>query len=192
MNEYKSRARFEPSPMYQMAEAMTDEEIEEVSAWFAQLKPVSSSKVIEADSVIETKIHPRLMMRQAVPDGKMEALNGRLIEIPEDPHLVEMRDPRAGFVAFVPRGSIEKGKILATTGGGKTIVCSTCHGEGLKGTNEIPRLAGLSPDYLVRQLKAFKSGKRNGAQASQMTPSVQNLDESEMVAISAYLGSLKP
>lgn len=192
MQEYRSRTRFEPSPMYMMAGAMSDAQILEVSQWFAALKPVQSSQVKEVDTVPKTAIHPTLQMRQVVEGGGTEPINGRLIEVPADAERVAMRDPRMGFIAYVPRGSIALGKTLVTTGGGKTVMCASCHGADLKGTAEIPRLAGLSPDYIVRQLTQFKNAQRHGAQAPLMLPAVGQMTPQDMIAVGAYLGSLKP
>ncbi|HEY8907633.1 MAG TPA: c-type cytochrome [Rhodoferax sp.] len=192
MREYKTRARFEPSPMFQMASAMSEQDMQDVSAYFAALKPVQSSRVEEVDQVPQTSIHPTLQMRQAVPNGVMEPINGRIIEIPADPERVQMRDPSAGFVAYVPRGSVETGHSLVADGGGKTLPCTGCHGDQLQGTPDLPRLAGLSPDYVLRQLQAFKSGNRHGEQSVLMKPVIDGLTPVEMVNIAAYVGTLKP
>ncbi len=43
-------------------------------------------------------------------------------------------------------------------------VCSACHGaDGNSGTPANPKLAGQHPEYLVKQLQEFKSGKRKNA-----------------------------
>ncbi|QJQ11554.1 c-type cytochrome [Pseudomonas putida] len=190
--EYKDRSRFEPSPMHVMAAAMSEQDMQEVSAYFAYLPAMASSRVQEANTVPKTVIHPTLRMRQVAQDGGMEPINGRLIEVPESAERVEMRDPNAGFVAYVPHGSIAQGQLLATEGGGRTIPCMACHGVQLKGTSDVPRLAGLSPDYVLRQLQAFKSGDRHGAQALLMKSVVDNLTVADMIAISAYVGTLDP
>lgn len=189
--EYKTRDRFEPSPMHEMAAAMSERDMLDVSAWFAALKPLRSSRVEEVERVPVTAIHPVLRMRQVVPGGG-EAIDGRLIEVPDDAKRVAMRDPYAGFVAYVPPGSVALGKFLATEDGGKTVVCTTCHGEGLRGTPETPRLAGLSPDYVLRQLQGFKSTSRHGGQAASMTAVVDRLAPRDMIAIAAYVGTLEP
>lgn len=178
--------------MHVMAAAMSEQDMNEVSAYFASLRPVRSSRVIEADAVPQSTIHPILRMRQVTAGGELEPIGGRLIEVPESPALVEMRDPNAGFVAYVPRGSIALGKMLATEGGGRTVACMACHGEQLKGTTDVPRLAGLSPDYVLRQLQAFKSGDRHGAQAILMKPAVEQLSVADMIALAAYVGTLEP
>jgi len=60
------------------------------------------------------------------PDGGTEPLGNRIIEVPEDEEVVVYRDPMSGFVAYVPKGSIARGKDLASTGNGKTVPCSIC------------------------------------------------------------------
>ena len=100
----------------------------------------------------------------------------------------------AGFSrsSIVCTRSIEKGRALATTGGGKTVQCASCHGPELKGVGAIPALAGRSPTYLVRQLYDFKHGARKGAESPQMKPTVENLAIQDMIALGAYVASLAP
>ena len=57
---------------------------------------------------------------------------------------------------------------------------------------DIPRLAGISPQYTVRQLYNFQSGTRSGPMAALMGPTVANLSAEDMVALAAYLASLDP
>jgi cytochrome c553 len=57
---------------------------------------------------------------------------------------------------------------------------------------EVPRLAGLQPVYLARQLICIQNGTRNGADDTSMKKVVENVSEDDMNAISAYLGSLPP
>ena len=43
-------------------------------------------------------------------------------------------------------------------------VCATCHGaDGNSGTPAYPKLSQQHPEYLIKQLQEFKSGKRNSA-----------------------------
>ena len=79
-----------------------------------------------------------------------------------------------------------------TGGDGRTIECLTCHGQDLKGLGDTPRLAGISPTYVVRQLNDFKNGDRDGTLGSLMTLTVASLTDEDMVAIAAYLASLDP
>ena len=85
-----------------------------------------------------------------------------------------------------------KGKELVEQGGGKTVACEACHGQGLKGNDNIPRIAGEHPIYTVRQLHWFKDGSRNGADAGLMKGPAETLNDDDIIAIAAYLGSLEP
>jgi cytochrome c553 len=101
--------------------------------------------------------------------------------------------PITGFNVYVPPGSIAKGKKLVTTGNsGKSITCSICHGDDLKGLGEIPGLAGQNPFYVVRQLYNFQSGAHSGTSAVLMKKVVVNLSEEDMLPIAAYVTSLRP
>jgi cytochrome c553 len=88
-------------------------------------------------------------------------------------------------------GSIAKGKALAETGGaGKTVACTICHGDNMRGLGNVPRRAGLHPIYIARQLYLFKDGTRNRVDAQLMKKPVARLTDDDILAIAAYLGSL--
>jgi hypothetical protein len=100
--------------------------------------------------VVETKMVPKTHVEGwiLVPNEEKgeEPIGMRIVETPEDHERFELRDSSIGFVAYVPMGSIKKGEELATKGGsGKTLRCSICHGEGLKGLGDVPFLAGRRP-----------------------------------------------
>ena len=40
----------------------------------------------------------------------------------------------------------------------RSVGCASCHGEGQKGMGEVPRLAGLQPLYVARQLFDMQHG----------------------------------
>jgi cytochrome c553 len=106
---------------------------------------------------------------------------------------VELRDPHASFVSYVPVGSLEKGKALVTSGGdGKTIACAVCHGPGLKGLGDVPGIAGRSPGNIARQIYYFQTGDRGGLWAPLMKGVVDKLTADDVIAISAYVASLDP
>jgi cytochrome c553 len=117
-----------------------------------------------------------------------EPLGQRIIEMPEQPEATELaRDPRSGFVAFVPIGSIAKGEALVTTGGdGRTARCTVCHGTDLKGTTTAPGIAGRSASYIMRQLYDMQQGAR---QTKTMKAAVAKLTVEDMVNITAYVSS---
>jgi cytochrome c553 len=130
--------------------------------------------------------------RFPVEHGGTEPIGNRIIELPQDDLSAESRDPRTGFVAHVPTGSIKKGEALVTTGGGKTTACAVCHGADLKGLGEVPPIAGRSPMYIYRQLNDIKIGTRNGAWVPLMKGVVEKLGDDDMIAIAAYLTTMSP
>jgi cytochrome c553 len=126
------------------------------------------------------------------PAGGTEALGNRIIEVPDDEEAVVYRDPIAGFVAYVPKGSIARGEALVATGGGTTIACGICHGPALQGLGEVPALAGRHPNYIVRQLWSMQNGERVGVSAALMKAVVEKLSVDDMLAIAAYTASRTP
>ncbi len=63
-------------------------------------------------------------------------------------------------------------------------VCAACHmGDGNSVISLNPKLAGQHPEYLTKQLKEFKSGKRANAV---MTGIATALSEDEMSTLAAY------
>jgi cytochrome c553 len=189
--DFKSGARLGEA-MPDIGKDLSDEDARQASEWFANLKPIVWQPVIETERVPKTFVNQHLM-RMPLPGGGEEPIGNRIIELPQDPARAESRDAHSGFVAYVPVGSIAKGKELVTTGGsGKTIACSICHGPSLSGLSEVPAIAGHSPIYLFRQLYYFKDGSRAGTMSALMKGVVARLDQDDMVAIAAYVGSLPP
>lgn len=182
--------------MAELARAMTDAEIQAAAEYFAAVKPRPWIRVVESDRAPQTTLSAGMYL--PVPGGGDEPLGNRIVEVPEDPTLVEIqRSPHTGFVAYVPVGSVKRGEALVTTGGGKTITCLACHGLDLKGqtlpgTGTMPSLAGRSPSYVVRQLFDLKTGQRHGPRSELMKPVVANLTTDDMLAIAAYLASRSP
>jgi len=171
----------------------TDDQVREAAEWFAGLE-VSDwiDEVIETDSAPRTYIGDG-RMRFIHPDGGTEPTGNRILEVPQDRELVTARHPYSGFTVYAPVGSVERGEALVTTGAdGRTVPCFICHGEGQRGLGDIPRLAGTSPLYVVRQLNDFQNGDRGGPMAALMAATVANLTEEDMVAIAAYLATLDP
>jgi cytochrome c553 len=201
MNDFKTGARKDPmvydpsqrsARMNGIAKGLSEEDTRKAVEFFAALKPAVWYKVEEAQTVPKTWINGG-RMRFALPGGATEPLGNRIITVPQDPVRVESRDPHSGFIAYVPKGSIKKGETLVKTGGsGKTIACEICHGEGLKGLGDIPRLAGIHPIYIVRQLYNFQSGANSSSAGAQMKKVAEKLTEDDMIAIAAYAASLAP
>jgi cytochrome c553 len=192
IGDYKSGARTGSGSMTTIAKAISDDDARAAAAYFASLKPRSWIRVVETDTVPKTYVGAG-NKRLRLPDGGTEPIGNRIIEIPEDENVVLNRDPRSGFIAFVPPGSIAKGETLVTTGGdGKTMPCGACHGPALQGLAEAPPIAGRQANYIVRQLFSIQDGSRNGSGAAQMQPVVAKLSLDDMLAIAAYTASRQP
>ena len=198
MADFKSGARTTsvpqrapPQAMIKTAKGITDAEIEQAAAYFSGLKPRAVIKVVETATVPKT--HVAGWFLAVSPGGETEPIAGRIIEVPEDLERFELRDARSRFIAYVPPGSVDQGRQLATTGGnGKSAPCTICHGPELNGVGPIPGLAGRSPSNLVRQLHDFQHGTRAGPWSPLMAPNVINLTLDDVVALAAYAASLPP
>jgi cytochrome c553 len=126
------------------------------------------------------------------PGGGEEPIGNRVLEMPEDLERTELRDSHSGFIAYVPVGSVERGRVLAAGTDPKTKACALCHGENLHGLGPVPRLAGRSPSYIARQLYDLQTGSRKGLWSPLMTEVVAKLTPADIVALSAYIASLSP
>lgn len=175
------------------AKAMTDEEIHAAAAYFSALPVPRTTKVVEAKTTPKTKMSGGLFIALEGAEAGTEALGNRIIEMPVNAHDFEVTlNPRQTYIAYVPPGSLKKGKNLVKTGAGKVTPCVACHGADLRGLGPIPRLAGRSPIYLVRQLYDMQHGNRVGAWSPLMAPVLGNMNEDDILVAAAYLGSLEP
>jgi cytochrome c553 len=197
IEDYKSGARKFAGPqrspsvvMMAIAKASNEEEIKAAAAYFSSLKPKFNISVVQTDTVPVTQIARVFYM--LVKDGGTEPIGNRIVEVPEDAAQFEHRDTRSKFIAYVPKGSIERGEKLATTGAGVTTPCAICHGPELKGVASIPAIAGRSPSYLVRQLYDFQQHARAGSASALMAPVVEKLTQDDMMALAAYVSSFPP
>lgn len=196
--DFKSGARTSSVPhrlptdwMATIGKAMSDAEIRSAAAYFAKLPLRSHLSVIETATVPRTVAKGWLLT--IVPNGGTEPLGDRIVETPADIDRFEQRDAHVPILAYVPVGSIAKGKALAHGSDASGIpACAACHGDDLGGTDEIPSLAGKSPTYIVRQLHDFRSGARSGPSAEAMQAVVAPMRQADMLNLAAYLASLKP
>jgi cytochrome c553 len=191
MADWKSGDRKYGGTMVAMVKVITDAEIKEAADYFASLKPRPWIRVVETDTVPKNYV-AQGNKRLVHPAGGTEPIGNRIISVPEDEEAVVYRDPISGFVAYVPTGSVAKGKELASTGGGKTIACGICHGPTLQGLGDVPGIAGRHPSYIVRQMWNIQNGDRTGKSAALMKAVVDKLSNDDMLAIAAYAASLTP
>jgi cytochrome c553 len=198
LNDFSNGSRKSADPnkgntktMAAIAKAMTPDEMRASAEYFGSMKWTPWVKVVETDKVPRTRIAGGLFL--ALDGTEKEPLGQRIIEVPENTEATEMlRNPRSGFIAYAPRGSIKKGEALVTKGIGRTTACGLCHGADLKGLGPVPGIAGRSPSYLVRQMYDMQQGARNGEWTGLMKPVVSKLTELDMLNIAAYVASLQP
>lgn len=192
MADFKSGVRNEPNRMNKIAQALSPEEIDQAAEWFSKLAPATGwTTVTEAATVAKSFVGGG-RMRFALPAGGTEPIGVRIITLPQDQSRATKRDIHSGFKAVVPPGSVKRGETLVKTGGaGRTLACGTCHGDMLQGLGSIPRLAGLQPIYLARQIYSFQDGDRHGLEAAVMKKPVEKLTDADIVAIASYIGGLK-
>jgi len=172
--------------MAAIARSLTDEESKAAADYFASLKFTKWIRVVESDTVPKfTATVNGLFLKE---DGDETApLGNRIVEMPEDTYQTNiLRNPRSGFVAYVPVGSVKKGETL-------TQACATCHGQGLRGgVGAMPPIAGRSASFLGRAMYDYKLGTRAGTLAQLMKPVVETLTDDDVLAIVAYVSSLEP
>jgi cytochrome c553 len=199
MHDFKNDLRKSAEPrkantnaMIAIAKGMTEEEIKQAAEYFAAIKWTTRYiRVVEANTVPKTRVQGGVHLVLEGAQAGTEPIGQRIIESPEHTeHFEILRDPRDGFVAYVPVGSIKKGEALVKTGGnGKTTACGVCHGADLQGLGPVPAIAGRSPSYLVRQMYDMQQGARKGEWADLMKPVVQKLTNEDLVNIAAYTAS---
>lgn len=90
---------------------------------------------------------------------------------------------------------LAKGEKLFRQGNPSTGVygCVNCHGEKGKGKAEnisvFPVIGGQHRDYLIKQLKEFRDGKRGNDPAGMMSGIAEKLTDQEIEAVAEYLSA---
>ncbi|MCF6324189.1 MAG: cytochrome c4 [Gammaproteobacteria bacterium] len=101
-------------------------------------------------------------------------------------------------ISTVDKKLAAKGKKLYYNGNPKTGVygCVNCHGDRGKGKSAtisiFPRIGGQHRDYIIKQLKDFKSSSRANDPAGMMADIAKKLSEKEMTAVAHYLSAQLP
>jgi cytochrome c553 len=171
---------------------LADTQVLAAAEYFSQQKNVTFLRVLEREFAPAHKVACGIY----VPDaGRSVPLKHRIVEMPIETRRFEARDPHTEYIAYVPKGSIERGRKLASAGGnGRTQPCAACHGADLRSGPDLegPALAGRFATYLFRQLFGFQSGARAGDIARPMQAVVAHLTQADMIDLAAYAASMKP
>jgi cytochrome c553 len=104
----------------------------------------------------------------------------------------DMLDLAAFFAAQRPTATgfkVDPAKAARGQGKATETLCSMCHLGGLKGQNEIPRVAGQHHDYVVKQLQDFQAGRRTN-DAGTMSSVSKTLGDQDIDDLANYLETL--
>ena len=196
MEAFRTSARRNPSPgyipgnsMHTVAMNATEADVASAAQYFSQLKGRPRVRVVEAARI--PKMREAAFVYARIPGAGTDPIGSRIVEGPSDFERHELRDDEMTYVAYVPPGSIRRGRSIATRGAnGLATACVACHGARLLGSGIIPPLAGRYPTYIVRQLVAFRTGARSTAASQPMQAVANQLSVEDMIAVAAYAGSL--
>jgi len=196
LNGFKTGARRSADPrkantneMARIAQLLTEEDAKAAANYFAALKWLPYVKVRESATApaVRSTVNGLFL---SIAGAEPIPLGQRIVEVAENPERTDVtRDPRSGFIAYVPIGAIAKGETLATSENTKTKQCGLCHGPDLRGKGNVPGIAGRTASYLSRQLWDIKQGARKSAV---MGPLVGNLEIEDIVNLVAYVASRTP
>ena len=174
--------------MNKAARAVNDDELKQAAAYYAQIPYRSRLHVVEAAMAPKAEVDGFSFARMR--SGGTEPIGHRILELADNRILFEYGDWRTTITAYVPPGSIARGRALVQSGAGAA-PCASCHGDRLQGIGTAPPLAGRSPSYLVRQLYDIQYGFRRGPAVAPMLPEVAHLNADDRIAIAAYLAAEK-
>ena len=91
----------------------------------------------------------------------------------------------AAAIALAFAGAVQAGNPEA--GKEKSRTCAACHGaDGNSATPDFPKLAGQHPDYLIKALKDYKSGKRKHAIMGPMAAPLNDRDIDDLAAFYSH------
>ena len=91
----------------------------------------------------------------------------------------QQKQARTGF-------KTEPARVTAGAKKAEETLCAMCHLGGMKGQNEVPRVAGQQVEYVINQFKAFKARERTN-DAGNMTSVAQTLSEEDMINLAHWI-----
>lgn len=145
--------------------------------------------------------HPEYLAKQLLNYKSGDRANPIMAGMVAGLSTEDMKDVAAYYSAQRPRPLaardrelIAQGRKLYRAGNAQTglAACSGCHlpnGAGIPA--QYPRLAGQHREYLVAQLKAFRSGERANDPNNMMRAVAARLTDTDIAALAEYLSGLQ-
>jgi cytochrome c553 len=194
MEDFKNGLRRNADPgktntnnMILYARNATAEEVRAAAEYFAAQPYPKRIKVVESRTAPKVIVTDGVHMPVVGDGAGMVPLGNKIVEVPDNNLQAAVRDTRMAWTAYVPVGSVSKGKAVAARH-----QCAMCHGANMEGLGPIPPLAGRSPHYMTRQMFDMKSGTRHGPWSELMKPVVDKMTVEDILSVAAYAGSLEP
>lgn len=88
-----------------------------------------------------------------------------------------------------PAFDADPAKVARGRAKAQEVLCTMCHLGGFRGQNEIPRVAGQHPQYVIKQMKAFKEGQRTN-DAGNMSSVSKTLSDQDIDDLAHFLVTL--
>jgi cytochrome c553 len=169
----------------------SEAEVESAATYFAAQKLRTRVRVIERPRVPQAHVVGWVYVADS--PRREEPIGVRMLEFAPDAERQQSLDDEMVYIAYVPPGSIDRGRSLAQHGQRNgAAACVSCHGWTLRGTDMAPPIAGRSPTYLLRALLAFKTGARDGAKAATMRAVIAPLELGTLIDAAAFAASRQP
>src|SRR5262249_42864855 len=81
---------------------------------------------------------------------------------------------------------------LVTDGVEPWAMCAECHSlDGISAMARFPKLAGQRPDYIMKQVRDFRDGRRR-TDGGQMTAVAAEINDADLAKTAAYFAGLPP
>jgi cytochrome c553 len=124
-------------------------------------------------------------------------IEGRRSELAMEPFIKDLSredlfDLSAFFAAQKPRSidfKPDATRVIRGKAKAEETLCTMCHLGGFKGQNEIPRVAGQHPVYVIKQMNDFKFARRTN-DAGNMASVSKTLSEQDIEDLAHFLATL--
>jgi cytochrome c553 len=122
-------------------------------------------------------------------DRRMDPVMTPISKVLSRDEMIALANWYAAQKPAVNQFKADSAKVLAGQKITDAVLCPMCHGGGFSGQNEVPRVAGQSREYVVKQLQDFKH-KRRTNDAGNMTSVTHTLSDDDIENIAQYITTL--